>query len=112
MGDYNINGLAIPFFIVLMVVEFVFLKIKGKTLHRYNDSISCVSMGLCLLISDAMLKAYTFAVFIYLWQHHRVFDFLAQDLMTWVLFFLPSIYVITGFIVWPTRLMCCGERLG
>ena len=97
MGDYNINGLAIPFFIVLMVVEFVFLKIKGKTLHRYNDSISCVSMGLCLLISDAMLKAYTFAVFIYLWQHHRVFDFLAQDLMTWVLFFFAIDLCYYGF---------------
>jgi sterol desaturase/sphingolipid hydroxylase (fatty acid hydroxylase superfamily) len=87
MGDYNINGLAIPLFLVFMLLEFVWLKLQGKDLHRYNDTVTSLSMGLCLLISDALLKAYTFAVFIYLWEHHRLFDFGSQQIITWLLFF-------------------------
>ena len=87
MGEYNINGLAIPLFLIFMVLEYAWLKLQGKNLHRYNDTVTSLSMGLCLLISDALLKAYTFAVFIYLWEHHRLFDFGAQQVATWVVFF-------------------------
>ncbi|NVK36629.1 MAG: sterol desaturase family protein [Gammaproteobacteria bacterium] len=87
MSDYNINGLAIPLFLIFMAMEFLYLRLCGRSLHRYNDSVTSLSMGLCLLISDALLKAYTFTVFIYLWQHHRLFDFAATDLITWVVFF-------------------------
>jgi alkylglycerol monooxygenase len=67
MSEYNINGLAIPLFLVFMLVEYVFLRFTGRNLHRYNDSVTSLSMGLCLLISDALLKApllflYTFGI--------------------------------------------------
>ena len=88
MGDYNINGLAIPLFLVFMLIEYLVLKLQGKSLHRYNDTVTSLSMGLCLLISDALLKAYTFAVFIYLWQHHALFEFDALSPVTWLVFFL------------------------
>ena len=87
MSDYNINGLAIPLFVIFMVIEYLFLRIKGKNLHRYNDTVASLSMGLCLLISDALLKAYTFAVFIYLSENYRVFDFASNEPITWLLFF-------------------------
>lgn len=87
MSDYNINGLAIPLFMIFMVIEYLFLRLKGRNLHRYNDTVSSLSMGMCLLISDALLKAYTFAIFIYLSQNHRLFEFSAQDPITWLLFF-------------------------
>ena len=57
MGEYNINGLAIPLFLLFMLVEYAFLRISGRNLHRYNDSVTSLSMGLCLLMSDALLKA-------------------------------------------------------
>lgn len=85
MGDYNINGLAIPLFMVFIAVEAVLL--RGRGLYRYNDSINSLSMGLCLLMSDALLKAYTFAVYIALWQQHRLFDFSAGSALTWIVFF-------------------------
>lgn len=87
MSDYNINGLAIPLFIVFMAIEYLFLRVKGKSLHRYNDSIASLSMGLCLLISDALLKVYTFAVFIYLFESYRIFEFSSENPLTWLLFF-------------------------
>lgn len=87
MSDYNINGLAIPLFLFFMVIEYVALRLRGRSLHRYNDSVASLSMGMCLLFSDAFLKAYTFAVFIYLWDHFRFFDFQTSDPMTWIIFF-------------------------
>jgi sterol desaturase/sphingolipid hydroxylase (fatty acid hydroxylase superfamily)/uncharacterized membrane protein len=97
MNDYNINGLAIPLFMIFMVIEYLFLRFKGKSLHRYNDTITSLSMGLCLLISDALLKAYTFAVFIYLSQHHKLFEFSAQEPSTWLLFFFAVDLCYYGF---------------
>lgn len=87
MSEYNINGLAVPLFLLIMLVEYLFLRLQGRSLHRYNDSVTSLSMGLCLLISDALLKAYTFAVFIYLWEQHRFFDFSASAPLTWLVFF-------------------------
>lgn len=87
MSEYNINGLAIPLFLVIMCFEYLILRLRGRNLHRYNDSVTSLSMGLCLLISDALLKAYTFAIFIYIWQHHRLIDFASTDILTWVVFF-------------------------
>ena len=97
MTDYNINGLAIPLFIVLITLEYLFLRFQGNTLHRYNDSVASISMGLCLLISDALLKAYTFAAFVYLWQHHRLFDFEIQEPITWLIFFVALDLCYYGF---------------
>jgi len=88
MSDYNINGLAIPLFMVLMAIEYLYLKFTGKSLHRYNDSVTSLSMGLCLLVSDALLKAYTFAIFIYLWENYSVFEFSSLEPLTWIIFFL------------------------
>ena len=87
MSEYNINGLAIPLFLIIMCFEYLVLRIRGRNLHRYNDSVTSLSMGLCLLISDALLKAYTFAIFIYIWQYHRLIDFSSTDIITWVVFF-------------------------
>jgi alkylglycerol monooxygenase len=87
MGDYNINGLAIPLFLIFMLLEYLFLKIQGRSLHRYNDSVTSLSMGILLLLSDAILKAYTFMVFIYLWENFRLFDFATSEVTTWITFF-------------------------
>lgn len=87
MHDYNPIGLAIPLFLLLMLLEYVLARIQGKHLHRYNDSVNSLSMGMCLLVSDALLKALTFSVFIYLWQHYRLMEFGVTDWLTWVVFF-------------------------
>ena len=97
MSDYNINGLAIPLFMLFMAIEYLFLRLKGRNLHRFNDSINSLSMGLLLLISDALLKTYTFAVFIYLSENHRIFEFSVQDPITWILFFFAVDLCYYGF---------------
>lgn len=85
--SFNPSGLAIPLFLLLMLIEYLVLRAKGRSLHRYNDSVNSLSMGLLLLTSDALLKATTFAAFIYLYQEFRVADFASNSWVTWVVFF-------------------------
>lgn len=87
MGEYNITGLAIPLFLIFIVAEYGFLRLRGRSLYRYSDCVNSLSMGMCLLVSDALLKTYTFAVFIYIWQHYRLFDFATGHVATWIVFF-------------------------
>lgn len=83
---FNITGLAVPLFLTLMLFEYILLRLRGKKLHRYNDNISSLSMGLMLLTSDALLKATTFGVFIYLYSEFRFFEFSSKEAITWVVF--------------------------
>ena len=85
--SFNPSGLAIPIFLLFMACEYLFLRAKGRTLHRYNDSINSLSMGLLLLTSDALLKASTFAVFILLYSEYRILDFSTTSWITWIVFF-------------------------
>lgn len=85
--SFNPSGLAIPLFLFLMTIEYMVLRAQGRNLHRYNDTVNSLSMGMLLLTSDALLKATTFAAFIYLYQEFRVADFAVNDWVTWVVFF-------------------------
>ncbi|SDQ76333.1 sterol desaturase family protein [Pseudovibrio sp. Tun.PSC04-5.I4] len=87
MADYNVTALAIPLFLSFMLVEYAYLRLNGRDLHRFNDNIASLSMGICLLVSDAFLKTFTFSVFIWVWSFHRLFDFSSTGWATWVLFF-------------------------
>ncbi|MFT5033486.1 MAG: alkylglycerol monooxygenase [Bermanella sp.] len=54
MSDYNINGLAIPLFMLFITLEYVWLRLRGRDLYHFSDTINSLSMGLCLLLSDAL----------------------------------------------------------
>lgn len=84
---FNPSGLAVPLFLILMLFEFLVLKAKNRNLHRYNDTVNSLSMGLLLLTSDALLKATTFAVFIFVYQNYALIDFKSSEAITWVAFF-------------------------
>ncbi|CAM3542386.1 sterol desaturase family protein [Parendozoicomonas haliclonae] len=88
--EYNMAAVGIPLLFLLMLVEYLALKLKGKNLHTYSDSVTSASMGACLLISEALLKVYTFGVFIWIWDNFRLFDFSSASLVTWVVFFFGT----------------------
>lgn len=98
--DYNFGAIGIPLFLILMLAEYLALKAKGKSLHTYSDSITSGSMGACLLISEALLKVYTFGVFIWIWENFRLFDFSSTSIITWVIFF----FGVDFFYYWFHRI--------
>lgn len=87
MAEYNVTALAIPLFLLFMLLEYVYLRLSGRNLYRFNDSVASLSMGICLLVSDALLKAFTFSVFIWAWSEYRLIDFASTSVIPWVLFF-------------------------
>jgi len=86
--QFNPAGLAIPIFVFFMAVEWLWLRAQGRRLHRLNDSLSSLNMGLLLLTSDALLKTLTFGVFIYLYDQYRLFEFSMGSPVPWLIFFL------------------------
>jgi|GEM_PF-987415 len=84
---FNPSGLAIPLFLILMLLEFLVLKAKRQNHHRYNDTLNSLSMGLLLLTSDALLKVTTFSVFIFVYQNYALLEFQVSQALTWLVFF-------------------------
>ena len=85
--EYNFGAVGIPLFLLFMLLEYLALKLQGKSLHTYSDSITSGSMGACLLSSEALLKVFTFGVFVWVFENYRILEFSSSSLVTWVVFF-------------------------
>ena len=81
--EYNFGAVGIPLFLLFMLLEYLALKLQGKSLHTYSDSITSGSMGACLLISEALLKVFTFGVFVWVFENYRILEFSSSSLVTW-----------------------------
>lgn len=85
--DYIV--LAIPFFFLLIGIEWTLAVITRRRLYRLNDSVNDLSMGIIDQVGGAFLGAITFAGYLYLWQNWRLFDMGAS-----------SVWDVTGIPLW------------
>jgi alkylglycerol monooxygenase len=56
----------------------------------FADSVANLSNGLLLLAVDILVRAFTFGLYIYVYQHARVFEFARESPWTWLVFFLGT----------------------
>jgi sterol desaturase/sphingolipid hydroxylase (fatty acid hydroxylase superfamily) len=73
-SDINYITLAVPFFFLLIGVEFVAGLIQNKKLYRFNDSINDLSCGVIDQTVGIFLKSLLFAGYLFLFEHFRVFE--------------------------------------
>jgi hypothetical protein len=66
--------LAVPFFFLLIGIEFIAGLVQRKRLYRFNDSINDLSCGIVEQIVGIFLKALLFAGYLYLFEHVRLLD--------------------------------------
>lgn len=66
--------LAIPFFFILIGVEYVLGLIERKKIYRFNDSVNDLSMGIIDQVGSAFLATIMFAGYLYIWDNWRLFD--------------------------------------
>lgn len=76
-SDINYITLAVPFFFLLIGVEFVAGLIQNKKLYRFNDSINDLSCGVIDQTVGIFLKSLLFAGYLYLFENFRLFDIAA-----------------------------------
>jgi alkylglycerol monooxygenase len=80
---------AIPFFISFMLLEYYISKRQNKKVHRFNESIANVNVGIVERISDLLTTGSFFFAFSWLNQNFAIFD-IANNWITWVLLFLAT----------------------
>lgn len=95
-------ALAIPFFFLLMGVELawsVWSGAKEKRIYRFNDFIANMGCGIGSQVVGAFTKAFIFAVYLWVYEHGRLFT-LPDTALTWIVTFL----LIDLFYYWFHRL--------
>ncbi|MCB9591427.1 MAG: sterol desaturase family protein [Sandaracinaceae bacterium] len=77
---------AVPFFFLTMGLEW------GLTAHRerkggytLKDSLASLAMGLGNRAVDVLPKAAVFAVYLWIWEHHRIFEIPQDAWWAWVI---------------------------
>jgi sterol desaturase/sphingolipid hydroxylase (fatty acid hydroxylase superfamily) len=73
-SDINYITLAVPFFFLLIGVEFVAGLIQNKRLYRFNDSINDLSCGVIDQTVGIFLKSLLFAGYLFLFENFRLFE--------------------------------------
>lgn len=82
---------AIPFFLLLMGIEFYINYKEKRDLYLFKDSISSISMGLGSMVVDIFTKFVYATFFIYLYQF-RLFD-LGNSWWVWILLLFVEDFV-------------------
>jgi len=65
---------AVPFFFLLIGIEFIAGLVQRKQLYRLNDSINDLSCGVIDQMVGIFLQSLLFASYLYLFSHVRLFD--------------------------------------
>ncbi len=87
MVDYI--QMAVPLFILLIIVEWVLSKWKKQEVYRLNDTVTDLSLGSYSEIVGALMKTLVFAGYYYIYENHRLFDgssaawFNIENTMAW-----------------------------
>lgn len=82
-------ALAIPFFLMFMLLEYYISKRKNKKVHQFGESIANVNVGIVERISDLLTTGSFFFVFSWLNRNFAIFD-IENNWITWVLLFLAT----------------------
>lgn len=97
-SNINYVTLAVPFFFLLIGVEFVAGLVQHKKVYRFNDSINDLSCGIVDQIVGIFLKGLLFAGYLYLFEHARLFEIAtAGPAAKWVAAFALMLGVDLGF---------------
>jgi sterol desaturase/sphingolipid hydroxylase (fatty acid hydroxylase superfamily) len=76
---------AIPVFVLSILGELLFAKLRGLSLYEWKDTWANLAMGLGNVIVAALVKTATFVPFFWLYENHRLFEFPASLWWSWAL---------------------------
>lgn len=83
----NIIIMAIPLFLLLIVIELVVDHYRGTKYYRFNDFISSLNIGIFSRITGILKSATAFSVYYLLYQHYALFN-LEPSIALWIFVFV------------------------
>ena len=75
---------ATPFFFVLIAVEFMAARLRGRRAYRSNDSINSIGLGVMSQIAGVFMKLLTLGIYAWCVQHVALLRLPADSLWVWV----------------------------
>jgi sterol desaturase/sphingolipid hydroxylase (fatty acid hydroxylase superfamily) len=70
----NYVTLAVPFFFLLIAIEWLAARLQEKQVYRFNDSINDLSCGIIDQVLGIFLKSLLFAGYLYLFENLRLLN--------------------------------------
>lgn len=95
----NYIALSIPLFFLFIGIELMYGLWKGVRLYRFNDTLSNLSQGIGQQLIGLFLKAGLFFVYLFLYEHARLFSIPVNG-WSWLLLFIG----VDFFYYWFHRL--------
>jgi sterol desaturase/sphingolipid hydroxylase (fatty acid hydroxylase superfamily) len=84
--DYIV--LAIPVFLLLIVLELVITRLQEKEYYRLSDSISDLGCGILQQLMEVFVKTALFAGYLFLYGRYRIFEMPSSAAAVWIACFL------------------------
>lgn len=78
---------AIPLFLFFMLLEYLYVKRKGKNFFQFAESVANINVGIAERLTDVFTMIPFFYFFQYIHDHFALFD-IPSNAITWVLLFL------------------------
>lgn len=85
----NYIAFAVPFFASFMVLEYYISKRKNKDVHRFNESVANVNVGIVERITDLLTTGTFYFIFSWLNTNLSIFS-IESSVATWVLLFFAT----------------------
>ncbi|WP_448212840.1 sterol desaturase family protein [Colwellia sp. MEBiC06753] len=79
---------AIPFFLLLIIIELVVDRIRGTHYYRFNDALSSLSLGIFSRISGILMAMIPLSAYFWIYQHYAIFQFPNNEPWLWLLAFI------------------------
>lgn len=94
MTSYTINWLAfaIPFFLLIIGLEYLLAKTRQKVFFRFNDSIANLSVGIAERLLDLFTVGAFYEVYNYLHHHYALLS-IQPSIWTWLALFMSTDFV-------------------
>jgi sterol desaturase/sphingolipid hydroxylase (fatty acid hydroxylase superfamily) len=84
----NYIVLAIPVFLLLILLELVITRLQEKDYYRLSDSISDLGCGILQQLLELLVKTGLFAGYLFLYGRYRLFDMASASVAVWIACFL------------------------
>jgi alkylglycerol monooxygenase len=78
--------LSIPIYFLLIGIELLVERFSHTPLYRLNDAVTNISCGITSQLTGVFLKIFTFGIYVFLFEHFRLFT-LPTIWYTWILLF-------------------------
>jgi alkylglycerol monooxygenase len=84
----NYIALAVPFFFVLIGIELLIARRRGRVVYRFEDALTNIGCGVTQQIIVLFVNGGLFGIYLWLYNHARIVDLGRYPVVAWIVAFV------------------------